>query len=251
MRALVRIWRLERKNFKGSLIPGGFGFMLVPAAIPVYAGILFLSPNSHAWLFITAVVGFGTLGLIDDIFGTREAGGFGGHFGLLKKGKVSTGLLKAVLGGIMSLVLGGIIANFRPAETFLNGIVISLSANLLNLLDLRPGRAVSCFWVGLLATVAVKGGSPSLRHDLIPIIVPAVWLTMLDRSAKVMLGDAGSNLLGAVLGLTIVYSSSLPVKLVLVASMIGVHIFAERYSISKLIESNRILRRVDRLLGER
>jgi hypothetical protein len=197
------------------------------------------------------VLGFGLFGLIDDIYGNREAGGFSGHLSLLRKGKMSTGLLKAAVGGILGLFTGWIISGYHPVEAIINGLLICLAANTLNLLDLRPGRAVSCFWVGL-AFVGMTAHLGALLWDnIIIIIIPAILLTILDRKAIVMLGDAGSNVLGVVLGVMMAYAFSLPVKLAVIAVFIGVNVYSEKYSISKLIESNRVLRRIDGLLGER
>jgi len=78
-----------------------------------------------------------------------------------------------------------------------------------------------------------------------------LWLSVLDRSAKVMLGDAGSNVLGAILGLAIVLSLGVPAKIAIVILMAAVNIYSEKYSISRLIENNSFLTRLDRLLGER
>lgn len=252
MRFLAGKWKLERKNFRGDMIPAGFGFVLTIAAIPVYALMMVLRYDlSRAGLFLILVLGFGIVGLVDDVYGNRSAGGFSGHFGMLRHGKVSTGLIKAVVGGILSLLVGLVIARFDLVQGFINGLVIGFSANLLNLLDLRPGRAVSCFWVGVLLLALCGRQNTSLLMEIVPIVVPAIFLTMLDRSARVMLGDAGSNVLGAVAGLLAVYSLGLPGKLVILVLLIGVHVYAEKYSISRLIEETRVLRSLDRLLGER
>lgn len=241
MSMLARGFRLTRQNFRGDRIPTGYGFVLVMAAAPLLI---------WEWLPLAAVLGFGILGLIDDIFGTREVGGFRGHIRLLAKGRLTTGLIKAVGGGILGLSIGAYAAGGDPATGILYGLVICLSANTLNLLDLRPGRAVSCWWLGMLAL----GISPAASYAgelLLPVFIPAIWLSVLDRSAKVMLGDAGSNVLGAVLGLAIVVSLGLPAKIVIVILMAAVNIYSEKYSISRLIENNAVLTRLDRLLGER
>ena len=252
MSALARTWRLDRPNFKGTQIPTGFGFLIVLAAVPIYAAMLFTgAPAVLAGVYLAAVVGFGMLGLLDDIHGTREVGGFRGHLSLLRKGKVSTGLIKAVGGGILGLCLGAAIAGFDPATGLLNGVLISLAANTLNLLDLRPGRAVSCFWAGILAVAVTHFRAQSDWWEVIPVMIPAAWLTVLDRSARIMLGDAGSNVLGAVLGVALACSLESPAKLLIVLFMIGVNVYSEKYSISRLIEGNRLLRSVDRLLGVR
>ncbi len=250
--ALCRSWKLQRQNFKGKTIPAGFGLLIIAVAVPVYIA---LGVQQQFWqpvgAYLAAVAGFGILGLLDDLYGTREAGGFRGHVGLLLKGRISTGLLKALGGGILGLTLGFAIAGWNIKFGLINGILISLSANTLNLLDLRPGRAVSCFWAGILILAAAKFRTQSDLQELVPVAVPAVWLTVLDRSAKVMLGDAGSNVLGAVLGLALACALGPPSKLLLIALMVAVNLYSEKYSISKLIEGNRVLRSVDRLLGER
>jgi len=253
MRAVARAWKLERPNFKGKVIPTGFGFLLVLAGVPICAGIALAEGGTSltGLSLLCAVLGFGVLGLLDDIYGTREVGGFRGHLGLLRQGKISTGLIKAVGGGALGLGLGAMAAGFKPVASVTNGLVISLAANTLNLLDLRPGRAVSCYWAGVLALALIPEWRWALWLILIPILAPVVWLTVMDRSAKVMLGDAGSNVLGALLGLAAAYLVGLPGKAVLILFMVAVHLYAEKYSISELIEGNRLLRSVDRLLGER
>ncbi|MHB0997734.1 MAG: glycosyltransferase [Armatimonadota bacterium] len=251
MMTIVRRAGLIRKNFKGSDIPAGFGFIIFLAAVPLYIGMIAAGISSMTLVFAMAVIGFGIIGLIDDIYGTREAGGFKGHLGLLKKGKVSTGLIKALVGGLIALYIGAVIAGFRIFDGLLNGLIISLAANTLNLLDLRPGRAVSCFWGGLIALIVIQNGRLVIWSELIPVLVSSTWLTLQDRSARVMMGDAGSNALGAVLGVAIALETGIMAKVIILVVMVFIHIYAEKYSISRLIESNRVLRSVDRLLGER
>ena len=78
----------------------------------------------------------------------------------------------------------------------------------------------------------------------------ALLFGIADSRGKAMMGDSGSNSLGAALGLTIVLtvpSWMLPA----IALMAAVHIYSEKHSISGLIESNRVLRMMDRFLGVR
>ena len=252
MRFLARRWKLERPNFKGQVIPAGFGFLLVLAGTPIYLWLaLHGDRGPKPAVFMACVVGFGLLGLIDDIYGNRGAGGFKGHFSLLRRGQVSTGLVKAVGGGLLALGIGYFVSGHRIGEGLLDGLVISLSANFLNLLDLRPGRAVSCFWVGLVIVIFSTMKSFPVGRELVPLVVPAACLTVLDRSALVMMGDAGSNVLGAVLGVSIAYGVNIPFRVGFLLFVIAVHLYSEKRSISKLIEANRVLRQIDNLLGER
>ncbi|MHB1458811.1 MAG: hypothetical protein ACYC0V_18020 [Armatimonadota bacterium] len=251
MKFIVHKAKLLRINFKGQSIPVGYGFIITMTAIPVYMMMaIAVGISRDAWTYIIAILGFGLLGLVDDIFGNREATGFKGHFSLLIKGKITTGITKVIFGGILSLILGYIINGYQPTVIIVNGLLIALSANLLNLLDLRPGRAVSCFWLGLIILILIFPIT-IFYVMLLPVVIPCLYLTFLDRSARVMLGDAGSNVLGAVLGVSFAMAAGMPCKLAMIFILICIHVYAERYSISGLIESNRILRRIDRLLGER
>lgn len=253
MKALVWLNGLMRPNFRGEEIPSGFGYLLVLSAFPVYFLAMTYWPIAwrETWSFAVGVLVFGTLGLLDDIYGSRSTGGFRGHFTQLARGKVTTGAVKALGGGITALLLGSIAAGFDPFITLLNGLVIALTANLLNLLDLRPGRAVSCYWLLLLALVLSRWNGSWNWWLLLPVLPAAVWLTYMDRRAKVMLGDAGSNVLGAVLGLAFAWNLSVVPKLAILAALIGIHAYSETYSISRLIDSHPVLRRIDCKLGER
>ena len=250
---IARSPKLRRPNFQGRVIPTAFGFVLTLAAVPVYAILMRKGEVGHLVPYIIAVVGFGVLGFVDDLFGTRDAGGFRGHIGLLCRGRVSTGLIKAVGGGIVGFLVAYLFFSHPrlAAVTALDGLLIILSTNTLNLLDLRPGRAVSCFWIGILAVMFAWPERNATLFALMPVLVPAVILLLLDRSAKVMIGDAGSNVLGAVLGIGIALRCGVPAKIGVLLFLISVNVYSERFSISKLIESNRVLRSVDRLLGER
>lgn len=250
IKPLVRKWKLERPNFLGQSIPL-YGVFLVEVAVAMEGMLLLVLRDSHSATFLFTALIFGAVGLLDDLFGSRTVGGFRGHFGLLLRGKVTTGAIKALVGGFASLIVGLVVANGAIGSGLLNGALIALTANTLNLLDLRPGRAVSCFWLGAFLIVGTR-----LRHlSILPqftCVLPAVaWVTMLDRSGKVMLGDAGSNLLGSLLGLAIVWESSATWKIVLVVLLVALHVVAEKLSISELIERNQVLKAIDSKLGVR
>lgn len=250
---LVQKFGLIRPNFRGDKIPTSYGFMLVLAAAPVYLAMCIGMPHVEfrTVIFLIVVIAFGVAGFVDDLYGSREIGGFRGHFSLLFKGKVTTGVIKAFVGGITAIAVGVIIAQGQPGVAVINALLIVLAANSLNLLDLRPGRAVSCFWVGLLVLVILRQGNLDIWHELTVLLLPALWLTKLDRSAKIMLGDAGSNTLGAVLGLALAFEINTFGKLIIVIMLGFLQVYAEKYSITKLIESNRIMREIDRRMGVR
>ncbi len=250
MKWIVKKADLYRLNFKGNRIPVGFGFIVAIIAVPLYilVSYLFGFPKISI-LFLLVILAFGILGLIDDIYGSRNTGGFRGHLSKLLKGKVTTGAVKAIGGGIISLILGYLLAGNIYAG-ILNGLLIALSANTLNLFDLRPGRSLFIFWLGLLMLLLI---SPTklMAALLIPVIIPVVWLTYFDRNASIMIGDAGSNTIGAVLGMSYSFVLDEVWKIVLIILLALIHVYSEKNSITKLIEHNKILNRIDQLLGKR
>jgi len=62
-----------------------------------------------------------------------------------------------------------------------------------------------------------------------------------------MMGDAGSNVLGASVGFLAASAFSLYTKIAILACLIGVHIFTEKYSLTELIEKNSFLKYLDNL----
>ena len=119
-------------------------------------------PGRTRAALVTAAAGAAALGGYDDLAGGGDRRGFRGHLGALAHGEVTTGAVK--LGGIgltglaASAVLGG-----SPVDAAVNAGLIAGGANLLNLFDLRPGRAIK---VASLAggLIAVAGARPGARR---------------------------------------------------------------------------------------
>jgi hypothetical protein len=169
------------------------------------------------------VAGIAALGLLDDLFSGPERG-FRGHLGA----GPTTGTLKAV--GIPLLALVG-------TASVQDAVLVALSANGLNLLDTRPGRAIKAFLAG--ATLA-RG--PAKAY--VPI---AVLLAPYDLREMTMLGDAGSNALGAVLGYGSVSKLTARGRLLAIAALAGLTIVGENRSLGELIERTPLLSHLDRL----
>jgi UDP-N-acetylmuramyl pentapeptide phosphotransferase/UDP-N-acetylglucosamine-1-phosphate transferase len=205
-----------------------------------------------AKLYLIALLGFGLLGFIDDIFGSRNVGGFRGHFKkLLLEGKLTTGAAKALGGGIIAVYLAYQSSGGRIWMWALDTVVIALAANTINLLDLRPGRAIFMFFVGLLAAVIMAWGSLSAPITVAVIAAAAIFVAHYDRRGYAMLGDVGSNTLGAVLGLTLALDAPVAGKVALAVVFFAINLFSEKRSISELIEHNPVLTRIDSKLGVR
>lgn len=230
---------LERPNYQGQAIPAamGLGLLLCLAAL----GGLHLVDRPATPLL--AGLGFGALGLLDDRWGDRAVGGLAGHLGALRRGKVTTGLVKLVGGTALALIIGWQLSGqWLPA--LVDGALIALAANTVNLLDLRPGRALKAWLLLALPAALVE---PAVRPLLGGLGVAAALYAPLDLGGKAMLGDTGANALGAVAGLALALSLGLPWKVLAVALLLGLHVLSEFRSLGRLIESNPDLAWLDRL----
>ena len=169
------------------------------------------------------IAGVAALGLADDLWSGSERG-FRAH---LRAGG-TTGVLKAV--GIPALALA-------TTRSLRSALLVSLSANALNQLDTRPGRALKAFLAGALL---VRG--PARAYA--PI---AVLLAPYDLREMTMLGDAGSNALGAVLGYGSVATFTARGQRFAIAALAGLTIIGELRSLGELIERTPGLSQLDRL----
>jgi hypothetical protein len=202
-----------------------------------------------------AGAGAAAFGGYDDLAGDGSSRGFRGHLGALRRGELTTGAVKIVgIGGtgLAAALAAGSRAGQRPpatvtaADTLINAGLIAGSANLLNLFDLRPGRAIKVATVaaGLLATLPGEGGEACAAP-----LAAAVALLPEDLGERSMLGDAGANALGAMLG---VAATRLPrtARIAALVGVAGLTAASEVVSFSRVIEQTGPLRWLD-LLGRR
>src|SRR5205807_9674243 len=103
-------------------------------------------------LTLFAALGFGFLGLVDDVVGGGHAQGFRGHLRELFRGRLTTGGFKLVGGAAVGLVLAGAKDSGSLGRLFADAALIALAANLANQLDRRPGRVIK---VGVLVFVVL------------------------------------------------------------------------------------------------
>jgi UDP-GlcNAc:undecaprenyl-phosphate/decaprenyl-phosphate GlcNAc-1-phosphate transferase len=253
LRRLLILPRMRKMNFKGDMIPSAYGAYVALYSIVGIAVVLLLNLTTPrtAGLYISVIGGMALLGLLDDAFGSREAGGFRGHFKkLLLEHEVTTGAVKALGGGLLALGVAAYISDVW-SERILNAALIALWANALNLLDLRPGRALGAFAVGLAAILAVCGISKTGIWPIIAIVLPVAALARADTRGQAMMGDTGSNPLGACLGLTLAIGGPFAAKVAAIVVLLGLHVCCERYSLTQIIEKSVIIKKIDSLLGVR
>jgi len=236
-----------RKNYAGSPIPVGIGFVFTLAVLGAVAVNYFIWSDSLRFYglgFVMAMAIMSLLGLIDDFWGTREVLGLKGHFRSLFRGKLTTGALKALGGFVLALLLSGIMANVH--EIIINTLIIVLSINYINLLDLRPGRAAKGFFLTALL-LAIGGWGRAELVFLAAVTGSLIAYAPYDLKAKSMMGDTGSNALGVALGICAVWLLNIQFKIGYLIILVALHLFAEKYSLTTVIAHNRFLNYLDRL----
>lgn len=235
---LLPIYQAQMKqNYLGEMLPTGLGTaFIIPAVL-----VLITSSRGQGWnlWFSLLLLLFSLFGILDDALGGEQKG-FRGHF---SQRTLSTGALKALGGGLSSLAIASLFGA-SWLDVMLNAAIIALSANLLNLLDLRPGRAGKVFLLLGLPFFFISGEA---RSSLGSLLFAVAGYLPWDLKRKVMMGDTGSNPLGAILGFVAALHLPLVARAILLALLISLHILAERVSFSKIIASNRFLHFLDQL----
>ncbi len=236
-------------NYRGESIPVGIGLIFIFVYMPTSFLLTFFMVGEVGIvvLFLLGIVYFAILGLLDDLLGSRDTSGLKGHFSALFKGRLTTGALKALGGGLGALLISYISLPGQPWwEIFTAALLIALAANSINLVDLRPGRAVKIFSFWFIALlIAFSQELPMVL--LAPLAGGVLAYAPLDLRARAMLGDTGSNLLGAALGMASVWMLSFSAQLTMVTFLFLLHLFTEEYSLTEIIEKNPWLRFLDNL----
>ncbi|MBN1192288.1 MAG: hypothetical protein JXA36_01145 [Coriobacteriia bacterium] len=230
---------------------------------------------------IILTLGAVVFGMVDDVFGTHGDKGFRGHLRALASGRLSTGGLKLLGVGAVSAVYGWHAASGQADALGVSDIpvrliwwvaatlVIALSANLVNLMDLRPGRAlktysVLCVVAGTVYVLdaverfgafAVRTGmawsdtdtAVTLACMLVVLLGPVAAVWRFDLGERGMLGDAGSNAMGAIVGYLLAGSLSLEWLAPVAVLLVGINVLSERVSFSKVIDRTPPLRFLDNL----
>ena len=247
---------LTRENYRGRQLAFPLGAVLATAALVALAPLAFLNdrgdldlldPELRRW--IPYLLGMALLGFLDDSLGRGEAAdsprGWRGHARALREGRLSTGAIKA----IGALALAAYVVSGRGLESWrylADVALLILATNAFNLIDLRPGRAEK--GLALLATGLCIGAWTLAPLELLgifagPVLVGA-WFTLRERA---MLGDTGSNLIGAIGGVWLLTTLGGDGRLIALAAVVALTIYGELRSISSTVESLPPLRWLDSL----
>lgn len=296
-RKRVKASQWERTNFHGVTVSLRGGVAMAGASVASAAVASALSDQPRAALGgVVASLGGGLAGYIDDVDqgahdGGKVAKGLKGHLGALAHGQVTTGVIKIAGIGASALAASALVGSKatsvsgKAADLALNTVLIAGTANLANLLDLRPGRALkatvlvatplsyfSCAAAktpasGASVTSATASvtsgasGAPSATpaapasasgasaQRLLASGLNAAAITALveDLQETTMLGDTGANAAGALLGTSLAANDSWKLRLGTALGVVGLILASEKVSFSKVIAANPALNWLDQL----
>lgn len=242
--------RWRRTNHRGepvTLLEGPAAVIGLVAGLTTAAARADESP-AHSAPGLVAVVGSGLAGGLDDLFGVTATKGIGGHLRALSHGEVTTGAIKIVAIGGTGLLAAALNSRdrTRPLGVVADGALIAGSANLINLFDLRPGRALKVALLGA-AAMAITPASGEAGAGSAAVIGTALGLLGEDLAERAMLGDTGANALGAALAVDAVQRWSPKARLAALVGVLAATLASERVSFTRLIADTPALNALDQL----
>ncbi len=252
MRPLFALPALVRHNFRGRALPTAAGIVLPLAALLVEGGRAVVASfgvgdgpaRGVRLLVLAAALGFGLLGFLDDLAGGASDRGFRGHLRALAHGRVTTGALKLVGGGVLALVVVAPFEVESPGRLLADAALVALCANLANLLDRAPGRTIKA-GLGAFVLLLLAVRSAEDLSGVAVVVGAALGLFLDDLHERLMLGDAGSNVIGAVLGLAVVAVCAPVTRDLALVVVAALNVAGELVSFSKVIDAVPPLRAVD------
>lgn len=266
-RKRIKASQWERTNFHGVTVSLRGGVAMAGASVASAAVASALSDQPRAALGgVVASLGGGLAGYIDDVDqgahdGGKVAKGLKGHLGALAHGQVTTGVIKIAGIGASALAASALVGSKatsvggKVADLAVNTVLIAGTANLANLLDLRPGRALKATVLvaaplSYFSCAAAKtSASPASAQRLLASGLNAAAITALveDLQETTMLGDTGANAAGALLGTSLAANDSWKLRLGTTLGVVGLILASEKVSFSKVIAANPALNWLDQL----
>jgi UDP-N-acetylmuramyl pentapeptide phosphotransferase/UDP-N-acetylglucosamine-1-phosphate transferase len=216
-------------------------------------GLLIEDPRQRA-ASLLATSAAGSLGAVDDFAESGDSKGLRGHLSALARGEVTTGTLKVIGIPLASVAAAAILRTGTPktgllglgrhtdepswwsrsSDIIVTGGVIAGTANLFNLLDLRPGRALKAGAITLALTDHERRVSWT-PAGAVAGATAAAWPK--DLAGETMLGDTGANALGAAIGVILSETATAGQRRLILAVLAGLTLASEKVSFTSVIES--------------
>ena len=264
----IKASQWERTNFHGATVSLRGGVAMAGASVASAAVASALSDQPRAALGgVVASLGGAVAGYIDDVDqgahdGGKVAKGLKGHLGALAHGQVTTGVIKIAGIGASALAASALVGSKatsvsgKAADLALNTVLIAGTANLANLLDLRPGRALKAtvlvatplsYFSAAAKPEASASGASAQRLLASGLNAAAITALVEDLQETTMLGDTGANAAGALLGTSLAANDSWKLRLGATLGVVGLILASEKVSFSKVIAANPALNWLDQL----
>jgi UDP-GlcNAc:undecaprenyl-phosphate/decaprenyl-phosphate GlcNAc-1-phosphate transferase len=240
--------QLVRINHAGRKVPAVLGLAMVGGTVlGALAAALAGGETGFGSVSVAALVsavGLALVGLVDDLVGGRERG-FREHLGSSLRLRPTTGLLKLVA-GVAAAVLVAILAGGGAPRVVTAAVLVAACTNLWNALDVVPGRSLKWGIVLLILCLprAWLGGGGEVQGAALGAALAVLPFDLLERG---MLGDAGSNPLGFLVGVAVAVVLPTPGLVVAAVLAMALQVTAETVTISRLIEAAPPLRWFDSL----
>ena len=243
--------RLVRTNVSGRRVPAVLGWPLVAGAL---AGLCVVAaaasfdvvgpaPMRPAWSVAAGLLLLAGAGYLDDVRGDEVERGFRGHLRAAASGRFTGGMLKMAAGAAAGLVAGLFLASgWAVLEV---ALIVALASNLVNLLDRAPGRATKASLL-MWGVAALAGPVGYLLASVGPAGALAATLPA-DLRERGMLGDAGAGPAGGLVGVGLALAGGGWVRHAILVALVLLNLASERWSFSRVIEGNDLLRKLDDL----
>ena len=240
---------LVRTNVAGRAVPAVLGDAVaagsVTGLVPVAAWTDALGFRTAASLAV-AIALMWTAGKFDDLRGDERPRGFRGHLAAARAGALTGGFVKVAAGAAAGVAGGIIIAGgIHFAFVIEAGLLAALTANLINLLDRAPGRALKV-WLAAAVPLLIFGPA-AWAGAATGMFGAALAVLRADLAERGMLGDAGANALGIALGLGLAVALAEPARIGAIVVLLALNLASERWSFSTAIAAVPLLHALDRL----
>jgi UDP-GlcNAc:undecaprenyl-phosphate/decaprenyl-phosphate GlcNAc-1-phosphate transferase len=251
-----RTWARRRfplvTNYRGKPVRASLGISMAAlmalgglglAVASVLRGDLAPWRGQALWM-IAGILTVFLAGLYDDYRPSRTRG-LVRQIRMFLDGQLTSGIVKliaiAMAAGFVSWGLGA-----RGSRFLLAVPTVAAAANLWNLLDVVPGRALKFFIPATLVLVVVDATASFTVVAAASLAAGAVAIRI-DLRERGMLGDAGSNVLGFIVGIGLLRVLTAGGLAVALGLLVALHAVAETVTLSRVIALTPPLRWFDRL----